>query len=63
MKNPINDKKGSLRVFRGGSWYFYPKFVRTSDRGNDGPASQYYDLGFRLVKNIPKERNEKSNKR
>ena len=63
MKNPIADKKDSSRVYRGGSWDDCPKFVRASDRFYGVPAAQSNTLGFRLVKNIPKRRNEKSNKR
>ena len=63
MKNPIKDEKDSYRVNRGGSWGVIPVSVRASSRDYGDPAIRYYDLGFRLVKNIPKERNEKSNKR
>ena len=63
MKNPINDEKDSLRVFRGGSWRHGPGGVRASYRSLDDPAHRSYYLGFRLVKNVPKRRNEESNKR
>ena len=63
MKNPIKDEKDSSRVNRGGGWGRYPLSVRASNRNGIDPADQYYDLGFRLVKNVPKERNEESSKR
>ncbi len=63
MKNPVKDEKDSDRVIRGGSRLDNPKYVRTSNRNNYDPADQYYTLGFRLVKNVPKERHEESNKR
>jgi formylglycine-generating enzyme required for sulfatase activity len=56
MKNPIEDKKGSIRVFRGGSWNYLPEDVRTSRRSSIAPAGQYDDLGFRIVRNIPKDK-------
>ena len=62
MKNPIKDEKSEAHVDRGGSWGSIPKRVRASFRGGNFPSYQFYNLGFRLVKNIPKRRNEKSDK-
>ncbi len=56
MKNPIKDEKDSRRVYRGGCWDDYPEDVRSSSRDDDAPTSQYYYLGFRLVKNVPQEK-------
>ena len=57
MKNPIKDEKGSLRVKRGGGWgYNYPAYMWVLYRDDDAPTSRNYGLGFRLVKNIPKDK-------
>ena len=65
MKNPIKDEKDSdsYRVCRGGNWGSYPGIVRASVRSLFAPSNQRYYLGFRLVKNVPKRRNEESNRR
>ncbi|MCP4043686.1 MAG: formylglycine-generating enzyme family protein, partial [Gammaproteobacteria bacterium] len=41
---------GAHRVVRGGSWLSFPGSVRSAYRSGIDPASGYYDLGFRLVK-------------
>ena len=51
MINPIEDKKGSVRVYRGGSWFSLPFYVRASYRDFDDPTSRYDGLGFRIVRN------------
>jgi formylglycine-generating enzyme required for sulfatase activity len=57
MKNPIKDKKGYYRVFRGGGWYSVPEVVRASYRDDyDGPSYQNDNLGFRIVRNNPKDK-------
>ena len=56
MKNPIKDKKDSYRVIRGAGWGSFPLYVRTSHRSSFSPARQSSSLGFRLVKNIPKDK-------
>ena len=56
MKNPIEDKKSPYRVARGGYWDSSPEGVRSSRRRDDDPADRGYDIGFRLVKNIPKDK-------
>ncbi len=47
--NPKGPKNGAYRVIRGGSWRYYPSYVRCANRGNDKPDSRDDDLGFRLV--------------
>lgn len=49
MKNPINDKKGSSRVFRGGGWLDWD--VRVLPRYSIAPTRRLSDLGFRIVRN------------
>ena len=51
MNNPIEDKKRSYRVGRGGSCYNRPKYVRTSLRYRHAPAARRNNLGFRIVRN------------
>ena len=47
-KNPINLNKSSLRVLRGGSWYFIANRSRVAYRGNYAPDRRYNNIGFRL---------------
>jgi len=57
-KSPADDPSGpttgSIRVFRGGSWYDYAGYCRSADRRGDTPGGRYYDLGFR-VSQVPAE--------
>ncbi len=46
--NRAND--GSLRVIRGGAWYYDPRWVRASTRGRNARADRGYDVGFRLAR-------------
>ena len=56
MKNPIKDKEGSDRVRRGGYWGGNQFFVRSFDRKATDPNGRRRYLGFRLVKNVPKDK-------
>ena len=51
MKNPIRDKKYSIRVNRGGYWNYDPIYVQALARGIHPPAIRGYNLGFRFVRN------------
>jgi formylglycine-generating enzyme required for sulfatase activity len=42
-----------LRVFRGGSWYDFPDFLRASTRLRYTPVGRFYFLGFRLAQDAP----------
>ncbi len=44
----------ALRAIRGGSWYSGFKFARVSNRYRFLPDSRDYNIGFRLVREIPK---------
>ena len=45
------DKAASgSRVLRGGSWSYWPPYVRAALRGGYWPESRYDDLGFRLAR-------------
>ena len=52
-KSPKNDpagpSTGSDRVLRGGSWYYFPSYCRSSDRGRRDPVLGDYLGGFRVV--------------
>jgi formylglycine-generating enzyme required for sulfatase activity len=50
QNNPKGASNGSLRVLRGGSWYFSASYCRVSDRFNFSPGYRDYRCGFRLVR-------------
>lgn len=43
----------SMRVLRGGSWGYQPKFGRAAARAGFGPNIRYYSYGFRLARALP----------
>ena len=47
--DPAGPATGSLRVLRGGSWYYYPNLCRSSARNWGDPANGYGCFGFRVV--------------
>ena len=49
QSDPTGANSGSYRVERGGSWYGYARYCRSSDRGSDSPGGSDYGLGLRLV--------------
>ncbi len=42
--------KGSLRVYRGGSWFSYARRVRAAYRDHGDPSYRWRSLGFRLAR-------------
>ncbi len=46
----IDSPRGSSRVVRGGSWYFYAQKCRSAGRFINWPDDRYIYLGFRLVR-------------
>jgi formylglycine-generating enzyme required for sulfatase activity len=48
--NPTGPGGGSYRVLRGGSWYDYTDFVRSSYRSGSAPGGTYPDYGFRVAR-------------
>ena len=46
-KDPKGPSSGSLRVYRGGSWYNYASALRVACRGSNNPDDRHLDLGFR----------------
>jgi formylglycine-generating enzyme required for sulfatase activity len=51
--DPTGAASGTSRVFRGGSWFFYLRGARASDRGDTAPDNRNLNLGFRLVRTSP----------
>lgn len=52
-KDPRGPSAGSLRANRGGSWADVAGLCRIADRMGDGPETEGYSLGFRLVRSVP----------
>ena len=48
--NPIYERSGATRVFRGGSWYDRSRRLRCSDRDDLTPSDGNVSQGFRLVR-------------
>ena len=47
--DPQGPARGSVRVFRGGSWYDSAALCRSTFRNWDVPSYRDYFLGFRVV--------------
>jgi formylglycine-generating enzyme required for sulfatase activity len=47
--NPQGPASGKDKVFRGGSWGYLPKFIRTTDRAGNSPTYAGFNLGFRCA--------------
>lgn len=48
--NPTGPSDGSVRVLRGGSWYFNPQYCRVANRDNNSPGNRNDGMGFRLAR-------------
>ena len=48
--DPIGATSGSLRVFRGGSWYDSARHCRSADRSGDTHEARGINLGFRVLR-------------
>jgi formylglycine-generating enzyme required for sulfatase activity len=46
-QNPTGPRSGTLHVLRGGSWVYYPSYVRVSLRYLINPAYRLNNVGFR----------------
>ena len=47
--NPQGPSSGSNRVLRGGSWDYFARNCRVSNRGSNDPAIRHGGYGFRLA--------------
>ncbi|MBO4870618.1 MAG: SUMF1/EgtB/PvdO family nonheme iron enzyme [Muribaculaceae bacterium] len=47
--NPSGPSSGSVRVNRGGSWFYYAWYCRVTNRHSYSPSTRYYNLGLRLA--------------
>ena len=47
--DPQGPDLGSYRVNRGGSWFNYAWYCRSSNHYSINPSSGYFNLGFRLA--------------
>lgn len=52
VKDPVGAESGSVRVFRGGGWFYDASYARVSNRFNDLPERISYGLGFRIGRSI-----------
>jgi len=48
--DPAGPEVGSLRVLRGGSWFYYARFARSAFRGRRDPDFRFGNTGFRLAR-------------
>ena len=48
--DPVNTKKGSYRVNRGGSWNINAVNCRVANRGHINPTHRFSNVGFRLAR-------------
>lgn len=46
--DPTGPQEGDSKIMRGGSWYNYPKYLRSAMRGSGNKS--YDDVGFRVVR-------------
>jgi len=48
-RNPQGANSGERKVFRGGSWGYLSKFIRTTDRARNRPSYAGFNVGFRCA--------------
>jgi len=49
VDDPAGPLQAASRVFRGGSWYDFPRYCRSAFRDRSTPAFRIILLGFRLA--------------
>jgi len=52
VENPRGPKEGELRLLRGGSWNYDPRFARVSNRDWTRPVVRNVRLGFRCAREV-----------
>jgi formylglycine-generating enzyme required for sulfatase activity len=52
-QNPEGAAPGRRKAFRGGSWGYLPKFIRTMDRARNSPTYAGFNVGFRCAATEP----------
>ena len=52
-QNPQGANSDEHKAFRGGSWGYLPKFIRTTDRGRNHPSYAGFNIGFRCGALVP----------
>jgi formylglycine-generating enzyme required for sulfatase activity len=52
-QNPQGPSPGRRKAFRGGSWGYLPKFIRTTDRARNRPTYAGFNVGFRCAATGP----------
>jgi formylglycine-generating enzyme required for sulfatase activity len=50
----LDAAENAFRVLRGGSWNINPRFCRSASRFTLTPVNRFYDIGFRVVCEIPR---------
>jgi sulfatase modifying factor 1 len=50
--NPKGPATGTLRVYRGGSWYTAPEFCDIASRDSNNPKERFNFVGFRPVEEV-----------
>ena len=51
--DPVGPGSGSLRVIRGGSWYYDAFYCRSAGRSGISPSGRGSHVGFRPVRSVP----------
>lgn len=52
FENPLGPSSGQYRALRGGSWYHFDNYFRSSHRYRSVPAFWYYYIGFRCSRSL-----------
>jgi formylglycine-generating enzyme required for sulfatase activity len=53
VTDPVGPQVGSIRVYRGGSWYYNARHCRSVNRNGVAPDYRGGGLGFRLLREVP----------